>query len=43
MGLLTIFAIADQLKKDMQPQPPTKGPPLPKRMGIKWNGKLIRR
>jgi len=39
MGLATIFAAANEIKKVLEPQKPTKGPPLPRSLGIRWSTK----
>jgi len=39
MGLPIIFAAANAIKKVLEPQKPTKGPPLPRGLGINWSKK----
>lgn len=38
MGLPTIFAAAELIRKELEPQKPSKGPPLPQGLGVRWPG-----
>jgi len=36
MALPIILVAANEIRKVLEPQKPTKGPPLPRVLGIKW-------